>query len=112
MKGLELPVNILVVIAVAVIVLLGITALYLAGFTPFGTSISTQSAWNAACQNVVASCSYYDTTDRLNDIVTIIDADGDGSNDDLMQLCQFLHKNATPTSNEAANCRRACGCPN
>ena len=112
MKGLELPVNILVVIAVAVIVLLGITALYLAGFTPFGTSVQLQSSWNSACQNIVSNCAYYDSDTKLTSITTTVDANNDGINDNLLELCQGMSKNQTPTTNQVVNCRRACGCPN
>ena len=53
MKGIELPINILVIVAIAVIVLLGMVALYFAGWTPFSSSLSYQSVKNTACEQLV-----------------------------------------------------------
>jgi len=49
MKGLELPINVLVLIAVAVIVLLGIVALYFTGFLGPAGTISFSEATSTAC---------------------------------------------------------------
>ena len=44
MKGVELPINILVVVAIAVIVLLGMVALYLIGFNPISVTTAQDAA--------------------------------------------------------------------
>jgi len=51
MKGIELPINVLVIVAIAVIVLLGLVVLYFIGFNPFSGSISLTSLKNAGCSN-------------------------------------------------------------
>lgn len=50
MKGVELPINILVVVAIAVIVLLGLVALYFIGFTPFSLSAGIEAIKNGGCR--------------------------------------------------------------
>ena len=74
MKGIELPINVLVIVAVAVIVLLGIVALFMIGFSPFSTVSGQESYKNAACTQLVrGGC--VDSPD----IVTVnFDADEDG----------------------------------
>lgn len=59
MKGVELPINILVVVAIAVIVLLGLVALYFIGFNPFSVTTALDAAKNTGCRtymNQVPSC--------------------------------------------------------
>ena len=51
MKGVELPINILVVVAIAVIVLLGLVALYFIGFNPFSVTTALEAAKNNACRD-------------------------------------------------------------
>jgi hypothetical protein len=54
MKGLELPVNTLVVIAIAVLVMLGLVAMYMAGTGPF-TVVVEMSARGASCNMLTSS---------------------------------------------------------
>ena len=111
MKGLELPVNILVVIAVAVIVLLGVTALYLAGFGPFAATTNVQTAWSSACNAVVANCAYYDDIYKLGNVSTTAQIYGNSTTANLYELCKYRGLNVGSTSIEPAiNCRKACGC--
>jgi len=51
MKGIELPINVLVIVAIAVIVLLGLVVLYFIGFNPFSGSVSLNSLKNTGCSN-------------------------------------------------------------
>lgn len=55
MKGIELPINVLVIVAVAVIVLLGITAVFMLGFAPFTGTSGLESIKNDACTLLVRS---------------------------------------------------------
>ena len=74
MKGIELPINILVVVAIAVIVLLGMVALYFVGFNPFGTAVNTEGVKNDACGILVrGGC-----TATVSSITTNFDANKDG----------------------------------
>ena len=126
MKGVELPINILVVVAIAVIVLLALVALYFIGFGPFSTSISIEGVKNAACSELVRrGC-----VDLTNSIRTpSFDSDGDGrvgiagtwvfgtsvcnvlppavgAGDNLASLCNCSYSRTTET-----DCKRLCGCP-
>lgn len=50
MKGIELPINILVVVAIAVIVLLGLVALYFIGFNPFSNTTALNAVKSDGCR--------------------------------------------------------------
>jgi hypothetical protein len=92
MKGFELPVNILVIAAVAIIILLTIIALYFTGFNPFSSTVSIESAKNNACsQEVRSDCRTGTSSIRTEGF----DADEDGTlgetaanGDNLFMLCQ------------------------
>jgi len=55
MKGIELPINILVIIAVAVIVLLGVIALYFSGFMGPAGVMTQNSAKQKYCAIIMRS---------------------------------------------------------
>jgi hypothetical protein len=107
-KGIELPINILVIVAIAVIVLLGMVALYFAGWSPFSGSLSYEAVKNTACAELVRTgCG--DTTQI---ITTGFDVDGSGtagdSGDTLQLLCETYYG---VTSGDQVACRTVCGCP-
>jgi hypothetical protein len=124
MKGIALPINALVIVAIAVIVLLGIVALYFGGFNPFSTSISVEAAKNGACDTLVRyGCNVGTNTITIDDF----DADQDGSNDpsttfdwdspgcggtvgtrgdNLASLCYCFYNR-----DSEAECKKLCGCP-
>jgi hypothetical protein len=130
MKGLELPINVLVIVAIAVIVLLGIVALYLGGWTPFGSSIGVESVKNEACAELVRKgCNI--ATSSIN--IPNFDADQDGLSgynsygiaqdigsdtigscgssatgdldDNLYNLCECYYGRTSEVE-----CKRLCGC--
>ena len=49
MKAMSLPINMIVIIALAVIVLLGVSAFFMGSFGPGSQSVSATNAWNAGC---------------------------------------------------------------
>ena len=53
MRGMELPINVLVVVAIAIIVLLGVIILYFIGWSPFSTAITLESIKNKYCAMVI-----------------------------------------------------------
>ncbi|MBU3904560.1 MAG: hypothetical protein KJ906_00215 [Nanoarchaeota archaeon] len=74
MKGMELPINLLVVVAVSVIVLLGVVALFLAGFNQDAFTSASGDAKSAACSQLVGG----GCTKSTNQImITNFDADKD-----------------------------------
>jgi len=111
-KGLELPVNVLVIVAVAVIVLLGIVGLYFAGFLPGSKQIALVSAKNNACSELInRGCG----TTNATSIYVNYDVNGDGSidtQDTLLLLCSVNYgvDNTTTDNGETACKRNVCGC--
>ncbi|MDD5417187.1 MAG: hypothetical protein PHU12_04390 [Candidatus Aenigmarchaeota archaeon] len=111
MKGLELPVNMLVVVAVAVIVLLGVVALFMTGLTPFGNVTGLQDAKSQGCSIVVTSgCS-----PNLN--LENIAIDNFEGADNLYGLCHdYYGCDALDIDDEddvianTACCMKVCGC--
>jgi hypothetical protein len=78
MKGIELPINILVIIAVAVIVLLGVIALYFSGFMGPAKVLDQNSAKQKYCAVVMRSPTGCQGGIALNSIlITDFDADQD-----------------------------------
>jgi hypothetical protein len=110
MKGVSLPINVLVIVVIAIIVLLGIIALYFGGFSPFSTSISVEGVKNAACGELVRrQCMLNPSTMILSDYDIIFDADKSGtitSADTLLALCINFY-----SRNTDVDCKRLCGCP-
>ena len=123
MKGVELPINILVIVAVAVIVLLGIVALYFAGFIGPASTINQGAAKTAGCSYVMNNPNGCQTVTPINIIFggaggpSRFDVNGDGTYtaaDNLQALCERYYS-VVPTvpadiAKDASNCRKVCGC--
>lgn len=117
MKGVELPINLIIIIALALIVLLSVVSLYFSGWLPGALTINVDSVKTESCKRLMPQC-YNDVS-----LVTIdnFDADKDGildpdigvgdcsepggpSNDNLYMLCQCYYN-----ANED-ECRDICMC--
>lgn len=110
MKGIELPVNVLVIIAIAVLVMLGMIALYVAGIIPAG-KINEFSAMTEACgelKTAAPPCSK-DT----NKITINWDVSGDGkieADDYLYDYC-VNNKGCSDYKDPELCCKAmVCGC--
>ncbi|HLC51328.1 MAG TPA: hypothetical protein VJH90_03055 [archaeon] len=127
-KGLELPVNMLVVIAIAVIVLLGVVALYLVGFGGPASGITLQSITTNACQDLLRAGTCSDANAVFSVQIPKFDANKDGTSnpgpgkptatskgqDNLGTLCINYYAATYDTTKlndfrEACNVR-VCGC--
>lgn len=77
MKGLELPINVLILIAIAVIVLLAVIVLFFSGFGGPSRAITLQTAVSTAC----AEWQRKGLTTKAANTITIdyYDANGDGT---------------------------------
>ena len=77
MKAIELPINLIVVILIAVIILFSITSLYFSGWTAPAKIVSVETVKNNACRKLSTNC-YGDVN-----LITIdnFDADEDGAVD-------------------------------
>ena len=117
MKGVELPINILVIIAVAVIVLLGIIALYFSGFMGPASLMNQNAALNAGCKSVMSNINGCQSAIPANVLfdgtymgIGKFDANGDGqvtAADTLQALCEKYYG---VTAGDASGCRKECGC--
>jgi hypothetical protein len=120
-KGVELPINILVVVAIAVIVLLGLIALYFIGFGPFSGATGLEGVKNEACRQYVQNKNCAGALTAVT--IPNYDADGDktidegsgfvdddcadaATQDNLRSLCECQYARGTD-----ADCRKLCGCP-
>lgn len=107
MKGIELPINVLVIVALAVIVLLGVIALFSGVFGPGSAGIAMSSAWNQACGGITSSCS----ADHSGNTVTNFKI-GTTTVHTFGGLCIAMYKNTSPETDTSTNgCNKACGCP-
>jgi cytochrome c-type biogenesis protein CcmE len=105
-KGIELPVNVMVIIAIAVIVLLGLVALFTFGIRS-GVPLQVQLEKGTACTSLVnRGC----VETAPSDVDVSIDVTDDGKvvkgEDTLQKLCDKYFG----TSTDAVKCKRVCSC--
>jgi hypothetical protein len=100
MKGVELPINVLVIIVIAVIVLLGIIAVYFAGWTPYASSAGVDTIKNDVCRKLVMGHGCDVDPDQ-------IEITNFGGADDLQELCETYYGVA---SGDVDACKAICGC--
>jgi len=79
MKGIELPINILIIIAIAIIVLIALIAMFYPAFAGGSAIMNSETAKTRLCQIMVEAkkCNVNSNTITISDF----DADRDGSND-------------------------------
>lgn len=98
MKGIELPINILVIVAVAIIVLLGIVALFFSTWTTGTSTIDLNSVKNRACGAVNGNC------DRDPANIAIFpaykNANPSITSENLRELCENEYGIATDDSDQ------------
>jgi len=101
MRGIELPINVLVIIMLAVIVLIAVLALYFGGFVQPASSMSLESARQQACTQLIQKGLCGDKAGPLMIPIKNFDANKDGKleyaefvtgsgiylGDNLSQLC-------------------------
>lgn len=109
MRGLELPVNTLIVIVLAIIVLVAVIAFFMGAWRPGVSGIEMENAKNSGCQAFVsAGCDDRD----LNIIIVNYDVDGNGAKDDsLLRLCEHYGCTQDNPDDKMACCRDLCHCP-
>jgi len=124
MRGIELPINALILIILAVIVLIAIIAFFYPEFLGQSKTVSLESAKNAACMELLdLECKVSPT--RI--FTPHFDSDGDGvvgdvgttkvmcglSNgvrgDNLYNLCHCWL--GLPLNVPEQDCKKLCGCP-
>ena len=125
MKGLELPINALIIIVVAVIVMIALIAMFYPAFLSGSSTVTLETAKSQACKALVEGNNCNTTQAVLwNIYVYGFDADKDGTNnpgpntgancqtstsqDNLYMLCK-CHFQIDPAT-DASSCRKLCGC--
>ena len=100
-KGIELPVNVLVIIVIAVLVLIALATLVATGVLSL-RPVQIQLEKNAACSAIVASnCATEPSQIKVN---VDLGTKGDKSDDTFENLCAEEFKVT------GAECKRLCGC--
>ncbi|MFH1473431.1 MAG: hypothetical protein ABIE55_00920 [Candidatus Aenigmatarchaeota archaeon] len=119
MKGIELPINVLIVVIIAVIVLFGLISLNSSGWSPFSETVSLESARTYYCKKLLLKC---DSDVNLIEMDNF-DADMDGildpgigigdcseedgkAKDNLYMMCQCYY------NSDEEQCRDVCMCKN
>ena len=126
-KASELPINTLVVVIIAVIILLALVAMYLTGYGPFSKTVGIEGARGGACRQLVqengcrVASSVINTTgfDANKDDTLVVGTSWDWSdtvmpnkcgpgatsNDNLAALCKCYYSLSTEN-----DCKNLCGC--
>jgi len=107
MKGISMPINLIVIIAIAVLVLIVLAAFFTGAIGPGTTTISRAAALQSACTRLrtVYNCDI--TTSRWSSIEVPYEKSGDppGAKETLRELCE-----AEGITLES-ECAITCGCP-
>src|SRR3989338_2522528 len=105
-KGLELPINMIVVIAIAVLVLV-VVAAFFAGRLGQGTNdINLQSAFGTGCNALRSS---YNCAGDLSFMVNYQESGSTNTQTSFARIC-LLSGYADTSSYAAGSCKKACGC--
>jgi len=106
MKGIELPINVMVILALAVIVLFAVLMIFMGVWAPLGQTVTPKAALDAACLKLVTmGCE----TNLAEIYVTNFDADGNGKTGDKADNLKVLCASKTFNKDEDG-CRTVCGC--
>ncbi len=105
MKGLELPVNIIVIIAIAVLVMVAIGAFFVSGFWKGVSSIDETAAFSAGCGNLrnIYECK----ASNVNNVVLA----GYSPSGTTNAKCNLGYLCAKKGASDVVQCAKLCGCP-
>jgi hypothetical protein len=109
MKGLELPINMIVVIAIAVLVLTVVAAFFV-GQTGGGVdTVRFESAFTSACTTWRTAYNCADTNMGL--VPVNFKFSGQTQNANMDQMCKYKILGSTTTGTySTTDCQRLCGC--
>lgn len=115
MKGVELPINVLVIVAIAVLVMLGLVALYMAGASGWGP-LAEWIAVNNACSELKTATAGGCATGDTGNVKINWDTDGDTKFTDADTLRAYCDNKGGEAAYQDDNDREAwckvtaCGC--
>lgn len=111
MKGIELPINILVIVAIAVIILLGLVALYFVGINPFSVTAGRDAVKNSACTTYVRQQDCGNNPAGVS-VDYDVKSDTDSTNDNLEEFLKTYYGCDNTDAAQVLLCiRRICACP-
>ncbi len=97
MKGISLPVNSVIIIALAILVLVLLAYMFITGTNPF-VSVGYESAVDNGCKTYLQS-------DQSVKSIMVGDINNDGNQDNLLTACRSYYSNE---SMEAEGCEQKC----
>ncbi len=97
MKGISLPVNSVIIITLAILVLVFLGYMFITGTNPF-VSVGYESALNNGCNSYLHS-------DQSVESIMVGDINNDGNPDNLLTACQLYYSNE---GMEAEGCEQRC----
>ena len=106
-KGVSLPINMIVILSIAVLVLVVVAAYFIGVFSKSGNSIGDQDAWNRGCGRAQArGCQTNDFNEAVSGGLTVpgFDPDGTGGDNSLFDACKAVYGN----SETSLTCRVKC----
>ncbi|MCX6819097.1 MAG: hypothetical protein NT129_03820 [Candidatus Aenigmarchaeota archaeon] len=105
MKGIDLPINAIVIVAIAVLVLVVIAAFFVGVVGPGTGSMNSQNAWNTGCAQARArGCLQADFGVEGEPLpIAGYDPEGDGTANNIMDACEAVYGYT-----EGIDCRNAC----
>lgn len=109
MKGISLPINAIVIVAIAVLVLVVIAAFFGGFFSGFVLNMQREDALSKACQNwKLYDCDY----GRIDDATTMHKEPSDAAarGYSVEELCGLLGLSLDEPSPDDSYCMRKCGC--
>ena len=108
LKGIELPVNALIIVILAVLVLLGILAMYAGVWSPSSGGVNLEAAKDNACHMLASmGCSVHPAAIPVNNF----DADGSGKFNPGSSVCGCEPPACTtPGGTQADNLWNLCTC--
>ena len=77
MKGMELPINTLIIVIIAIIVLIGVVAFFLGVWNPGTSGLQLETIKSSACQRLVS----FGCSEPKDVVIRDFDADKDGGLD-------------------------------
>jgi hypothetical protein len=103
-KGIELPTNFLVILAIAVIVLLAAATLFFFVWRPGSTTVRDQGAFNIGCSKLLLDCTKDPSTIKIEGYKCSASGASDEGNT-LLDACICLGYRTEEI------CKQKCGCP-
>ncbi len=97
MKGISLPVNSVIIITLAILVLVFLGYMFVTGTNPF-VSVGYESALNNGCKTYLQS-------DQSVESIMVGDINNDGNQDNLLTACRSYYSNE---SMNAEGCEQRC----